>query len=136
MTTMKLSPEEYLMLKSICNRYEEINKVEDGLNVKIIYESPYVLMITVNDYESSRKIGSRHWCITTSESMWRSYLDGTNKQYFIWDFTKPISDKKHMIGATITANNKVKAAHWADDTSVQNPDTIFDEIKLYLYSFW
>ena len=36
MTTMKLSPEEYLMLKSICNRYEEINKVEDGLNVKII----------------------------------------------------------------------------------------------------
>ena len=39
--------------------------------------------------------------------MWDNYVDGTTKQYFIWDFTKPISDKKHMIGATIGLNNKV-----------------------------
>ena len=107
---------------------ESIKNEIEGLNVKIEYESPEVLMVSVGDYETSCKIGSKHWCIATSKSMWDNYVDGTTKQYFIWDFTKPISDKKHMIGATIGLNNKVKAAHWADDTKVNNPDSIFDEL--------
>jgi len=107
---------------------DSIKKSLDGLNVNIVYETPELLIVTVGDYESSCKIGSRHWCIATSKNMWDNYVDGTTKQYFIWDFTKSISDKKHMIGATIGLNNKVKTAHWADDTRVDNPDQIFDEL--------
>ena len=107
---------------------ETIKKSLQGLNINIVHESPELLLITVGDYASSCKIGSRHWCIATSKSMWDNYVDGTTKQYFIWDFTKSISDKKHMIGATIGMNGKVRAAHWADDTRVDNPDQVFAEL--------
>lgn len=107
---------------------ETIKKSLVGLNVQIVHESPELLIITVGDYASSCKIGSKHWCISTSKNMWDNYVNATTKQYFIWDFTKSISDKTHMIGATIGANNKITAAHWANDTSISNPDKVFAEM--------
>lgn len=107
---------------------ETVKKSLDGLNVNIVYETQECLMVTVNDYDTSCKIGSKHWCIATSKSMWDSYVDHGTKQYFIWDFTKDISDKRHMIGATIGSNNNIKSAHWSDDTRVENPKEVFDSL--------
>lgn len=107
---------------------ETIKKSLEGLNVEIIDESPLCLMVRVGDYDTSCKIGSKHWCIATSKHMWDNYVDCTTKQYFIWDFTKKISDKEHMIGATIGLGNKIKSAHWSDDSRVINPEKVFDEL--------
>ena len=108
---------------------ETIKNSIKGLNVTIAYESPTCLMVAVGDYDSSCKIGSKHWCIATSKHMWDNYVDGTTKQYFVWDFTKKISDKEHMIGATIGLGNKIKNAHWSDDSRVVNPDAVFAELE-------
>ena len=108
---------------------ETIKKSLEGLNVQIAYESPTCLMVSVGDYKTSCKIGSKHWCIATSQHMWDNYVDGTTKQYFVWDFTKNISDKEHMIGATIGLGNRIKNAHWSDDSRVNNPEAVFAELE-------
>ena len=108
---------------------ETIKKSLEGLSVQVVYESPTCLMVSVGDYKSSCKIGSKHWCIATSQHMWDNYVDGTTKQYFIWDFTKNISDREHMIGATIGLGNRIKTAHWSDDSRVQNAEKVFAELE-------
>lgn len=107
---------------------DNIKKSLHGLNVEISFESPELLIVCVGDYNASCKIGSRHWCLATSKNMWDNYVDASTKQYFIWDFTKDISDKQHMIGATIGSDDKVKNAHWADDSTVQNAAQVFAEL--------
>ena len=84
-------------------------------------------MVKVNNYDASCKIGSKHWCISTSDSYWKSFVNEFTTQFFIYDFTKDISDKKHMIGATISPSGRVTSAHWADDSSV-NDLTYFDSL--------
>ena len=103
-----------------------LKKIE-GLNVGVIIANPELLMLKVNDFPTSHNIGSPHWCISTSQSYWNSYVNEFTQQYFIYDFTKDISDIKHMIGATISPNGKISHAHFADDSSVRDM-TYFDEL--------
>lgn len=87
-------------------------------DVEIIIETPDLLMVRVNNFKASHIIGSTHWCISQSQSYWNSYVNEFTQQYFIYDFTKDISDIKHMIGATISPSNKITHAHWSDDKRV------------------
>lgn len=107
---------------------ETIKKRLEGLNIKIVDESEELLLIQVIDFDASSKIGSKHWCIVTSENMWRSYVNEFTNQYFVYDFTKDISDKAHMIGFTVSPGDKISNAHWADDSSVKNPEEIIDNL--------
>jgi hypothetical protein len=104
-----------------------IKKKLEGKNVDIMVESEDLLMVRVNDYATSCEIGSKSWCIVTSKSYWDSYVNVFTSQFFIYDFTKDISDKRHMIGATISPSGEIKNAHWADDAAVQDK-TYFDSL--------
>jgi len=106
---------------------EAIKKKLKGLNVEIIVDTPELLMVRVNDYDASCKIGSKHWCISTSQSMWNHYKTDFTNQYFVFDFTKDISDKRHMIGTTISPGGKITSAHWADDSRIDNL-SVLDEL--------
>jgi len=105
---------------------ETIKKNMEGLNVDIVVDTPELLMARVNDYETSKQIGSKHWCIVTSESMWNHYVNDFTNQYFVWDFTKDISDKRHMIGTTVSPGGKITSGHWADDTSIRDLSVLDD----------
>ena len=87
-------------------------------DVEVIIETPDLLMVRVNNFKSSHIIGSSHWCISQSSSYWSSYVNEFTQQYFIYDFTKDISDIKHMIGATISPSGKITHAHFANDRAV------------------
>lgn len=113
-------------LKGDFNLPSVLKKLE-GQNVDVIEATPDILMVRVNDFESSCAIGSKHWCISTSKSHWNSYVNEFTNQYFIWDFTKDISDKRHMIGATISPGGKITSAHWADDSRISDL-SYFDEL--------
>jgi len=106
---------------------EAILKKAEGYNVDIVDAKPELLMLRINDYAASKALGSKHWCITTSESMFRSYVTEFTVQYFFYDFTKDISDNKHMIGATISPTGKISNAHWSDDAAVRDMG-YFDEL--------
>ena len=65
---------------------ETIKKSIEGMNITIAYESDELLMVSVGDYDTSCKIGSRHWCISTSKNMWDNYVDLYNKTIFYMGF--------------------------------------------------
>lgn len=102
------------------------NKLK-GLNAEVAFESSEVLVIAVYDFKASCALGSKSWCISTSNSYWNQYVNEFTTQYFIFDFTKPVSDKRHMIGVTVSPNGSYHAAHYADDSRVTDY-SIFDEL--------
>lgn len=106
---------------------EVIKKKLNGLDYEIIIDTPELLLVRIDNYKTSKTVGSKSWCISYSESMWNSYVKGVENQYFIWDFSKDISDKRHTIGATISSTGEITAAHWADDSPV-NDLTYFDSL--------
>jgi len=100
---------------------------KETFDVEIFLETTDLLMIKVNNFTASKALGSSHWCISQSQSYWNSYVTEFTNQYFIFDFTKDISDIKHMIGATISPNGNISYAHFADDSAVKDM-TYFDQL--------
>ena len=96
-------------------------KYED---IELVYKDSNTLILWIDNYDRSCDLGSKHWCISTSENMFEDYTKGFKKQYFIYDFTKDISDKKSMIGATIGANGKPTDIHYKDDTEGNKEDIL------------
>jgi hypothetical protein len=93
-----------------------LKKIKNMKNVEIMYQNADVLVIRPMDYEASCELGSKSWCISYSKNYWDSYADIFSNQYFVYDFTKPMSDKTSMIGITIGPNGEYKAAHFKDDS--------------------
>jgi len=85
-------------------------------DVEIMHESPDIFVIRPLDFEASQELGSKSWCISTSLNYWNQYADMFSNQYFIYDFTKPVADKKSMIGVTVSPDGNYKAAHFKDDS--------------------
>ena len=97
-----------------------VKKSFKGLNVDIMADEPDFLIAKINDYPASQKVGSKSWCITTSKGHWDSYADAFHNQYFIWDFSKSLSDPLHLIGVTIGPNGNVRAAHDNQDAAIRD----------------
>ena len=94
-----------------------LQKIKDSkANVKIKHQSYDTLVLQPLDYEASCEFGSKSWCISYSKNYWDSYADIFSNQYFIYDFTKSISDKRSMIGVTINPDGTYKASHYKDDS--------------------
>jgi len=91
---------------------------------ELIYKDSNTLILWIGNYTRSCDLGSKHWCISTSENMFEDYTKGFKKQYFIYDFTKDISDKKSMIGATIGVNGSPTDIHYKDDTEGNKEDIL------------
>jgi len=80
-------------------------KVKAFDDVKIFYKSPELLIFTISDFETSKKLCSQEFCIATNRSHFDSYVDTFNNQFLIYDFTKKPSDVRSIIGATIQPSN-------------------------------
>ena len=102
-------------------KVKPLNSTEEGnFDVEVIIARTDLLMLKINNFKSSKIMGTVNWCISQDESHWNSYVTVCNLQYFVYDFTKQISDRKHMIGVTISPNDSIRAAHWAEDSPVED----------------
>ena len=90
----------------------------EGVNAEIIVDKPNVMLVRVNDFEASKKIGTPSWCICQSQGMWNSYVNSFTNQYFVYDFTKDQGDPKHLIGVTIAPGGKISTAQWSNNRNV------------------
>jgi hypothetical protein len=104
-----------------------IRKKCEGVNATVIVDKPNVMLVQVDDFEASRKIGTQSWCICQSENMWNSYVNDFTVQYFIYDFTKDQGDPKHLIGATVSYGGKITTAQFSNNRSVGDL-TYFDTL--------
>ena len=91
---------------------------------ELVYKDSNTLILHIDSYDRSCDLGSKHWCISTSEDMFGFYTIGFKKQYFIYDFTKDISNKKSMIGTTIDLSGKPTDIHYKDDTPGKKEDIL------------
>ena len=90
-------------LLSGSNEYYDILKsLEKDENSEVLYSKNNVILAEIKSYTKSCEIGSRSWCISTSEHMWSSYVtENNNKQLFLWNFNLDPSDNLSLIGITI-----------------------------------
>ena len=119
-----------------------INNLSGGWDVEsikykpeeLVYKDSSTLILHIKDYDRSCDLGSQHWCISTSESMWNRYTKNFKKQYFIYDFSKSQSDKKSMIGVTIDTSGSIDACHYKDDSKGDKKE-ILNEYGQYLNTY-
>jgi len=93
-------------LNSDWNLTKVLPQVQKFDDVKIIYKSPELLVFTISDYETSKELCSKEFCIATSKHYFDTYVHTFSNQFLIYDFTKKPSDVRSIIGATLEPNNK------------------------------
>lgn len=96
----------------------------ENTGVRMISDSDNKLIVEIENYEQSEKLGSSSWCIVRDESYFNSYTGDGNKQYFLYDFSYDSSDNESMIGFTIDRNGEHYAAHYKNDDEVNENESI------------
>lgn len=103
-----------------------VKKINDSnVNAKIIKEDheKNILLVEIKDFEASKHLGSKSWCISTRKSYFDTYLSRggaplNNKQYFLWDFNLSPNNKESMVGFTLNMGAGIEASHYKNDSSI------------------
>jgi hypothetical protein len=99
---------------SISNKLKELE--ED--NVCIVYQDTDVIIAEIDQFGHMKKHGSKQWCISQQEHYFNQYLNQhreINRQFILWDFSRPVDDIYSMIGFTLNLLNDFKASHLKND---------------------
>jgi len=91
-------------------------------DINYIYKSPALLVFTISKYETSQKLCSQEWCITTSRGYFDSYVDLFSSQFLIYDFTKKPQDVRSIIGSTIEATGEIKEMMFKNNHNYYYPN--------------
>jgi hypothetical protein len=81
----------------------------------IVYKDESLLIVRIENFEDSNKLGSSNWCISRQSSYFTRYTLNAS-QYFIWDFSEPQHSIRSQIGVTISHSGKISASHFKDDS--------------------
>jgi ankyrin repeat protein len=92
------------------NQFSKFIKKIDEVNTrfgpqngaKLIYNNDAYLVIEVYSYVANRVLnGHTTHCIARSQSYWDNYLEGVNKQYYVYNFNLGPTEPMSVIGLTI-----------------------------------
>ena len=119
-----------------------INNIKSGWTAEaikyeeseVVYRDNITLILDIPNYERSCVLGTTYWCISTNERHWDKHTTDFNKQYFIYDFSETIGDKRSLIGVTIQPDGSIESSHYRDNTELKNHDEIKDLLKFLLPS--
>lgn len=104
------------------NRSYILNKSKE-VNTEIAYDSNNILVLRINDYKASKKMGASSWCISSDHKYFNHYVKESkidkfsikfnlyNNQLFVWNFNLSIEDPLSLIGVTVSSSGKLVAAH-------------------------
>lgn len=105
---------------------EELNYVKINNKLKesdsvILYsdDDSGIIMAEILSYELSNEIGSSDWCISYNRTSWDTYTAGTNRQFFLWDFSLNRTDSLFLIGFTTNALGQITSIHDKFDSSLR-----------------
>lgn len=118
-------------LKSLLRTYSGFSKEnilmkieKEKLNADIVFFENNILVIKINDFKSSKILGSSSWCISNYERTFENYTEN-KEQYFVYDFNKMPEDNESMVGYTFK-NNKIYNSHLKND-NYNNNEKIINE---------
>jgi hypothetical protein len=98
-------------LKLINQNYVNIISTQ---NNKIIFE--------INDFESSKDLGSPIWCISRDEDDFENYRKNSDRIVFCYDFNKEPSDNENKTAYIINAQGHVTSGYFNDDCFMDKKD--------------
>lgn len=103
---------------------ESVKLKANAHSVKIISEEKEILILEIENFIQSQKLGSASWCISRNQSYFEQYTEKGGKQYFIYDFNQDSKNIKSLLGITLTKAFKVKAAHTKSDSQFKDKEMI------------
>lgn len=107
-------------------------------NIDIVSKEDNILIFEVNDYLSSKDLGSKEWCISYNEKYWKDYKREKtsvslinnelskkrkykdNNVFFIIDKNKKNSDESSMIGVTTLPSGEIIFVNDKNDKNIIN----------------
>lgn len=112
-------------IKSLINSFNDFDiesiKIKAVSNkVKVISDVDNILIMEIENFEQSKKLGSGSWCISRNKTYFEQYTEKGAKQYFIYDFNQTSKSVKSLMGVTLTKINTVKAAHNKSDSQIKD----------------
>jgi hypothetical protein len=124
-------------IKKLINSLNEFDMVSVKLKanshgVKIIADENEILILEIENFVQSQKLGSASWCISRNQSYFEQYTEKGGKQYFIYDFNQESKSVKSLVGITLTKAFKVKAAHSKSDSQFKDKkmiDYLIEKVK-------
>jgi len=96
------------------------------VNAEIIQNDSDRVILKIENFEQSSKLGSASWCIVRDDVHFNSYKEDSH-QYFIYDFTKDATDIRSLIGVTLSQDGMHSASHFKNDSQFYDDD---DDFKL------
>lgn len=87
-----------------------IQKIKQ-LNLSIVVEEDKKILVEINTYKKLKQLGSQSWCIVTSESYFKEYMTGLNRQFVLYDFSFDYTNSKFMTGITTDAFGNYQVGH-------------------------
>jgi len=124
------SPEDFNMaLQRFYNSLNDFDKdsfllKSKNLNASVVVDENDLLILKIEDFKASSKLGSASWCISRSNYYFQDYTTDGNSQFFIYDFTKDSKDENSMIGITLNKEGVKTAMHNKSDGLIVDFKTI------------
>lgn len=87
----------------------------EGNGIKPCYDKDGVVIFHVENFATSKKLGSPSWCISRTSNYFEDYTENGARQYFMYDFNEKETSNTSMIGFTIKKDGSVLASHLKND---------------------
>lgn len=111
---------EYIISNKKNINSEVLKTIENKkLDVNVLLNQNGKLFLEINDYKSSKSLGSSNWCISTSRNYFNEYLEGNKKHVFIFDERLSDSNELSMIALTYDLEEqKITNSHDKNDLNI------------------
>lgn len=85
------------------------------MNIEPVINENNIIVVKVENFEQSKSLGSKSWCISRDDYYFENYTTENSKQYFLFDFNKKETDLDSMIGFTLYHNGQFRSQHLKND---------------------
>ena len=85
-------------------------------NVNIISTKDNKILFEINDFESSKNLGSPMWCITRDNDDFENYRKDSDRIVFCYDFNQEVSNNESKTAYIINAQGHVTSGYFNDDS--------------------
>ena len=97
----------------LLSKIKKMNK-----NIEVVSDEDNKLLLKINSFEESKRLGSKMWCITREKRYFNNYTSDLGFFCFLYDFNKSPQDK-HSMQAIIINPKETDEIYLKDDTLVE-----------------
>ncbi len=98
------------------------------MNIEPIINENNIVVVKIENFEQSKSLGSKSWCISRDDYYFNNYTSEQSKQYFLFDFNKKETDLDSMIGFTLYHNGQFRSQHLKNDDYL-SPNDFLKKIR-------